>query len=70
MSDIKVLLATQAQKESLEGFYEQGYELKFVEDANGDWVVNDKVVTNGHFLSIRKQLEALPIINFQPKIIE
>lgn len=67
---IKVLVATQAQKEALEGFYEDGYELRFIQDAQNRWVVNDKVITNGHFLSIREQLEALPIIDFQPKITE
>jgi hypothetical protein len=67
---MKVLKATLAQKEALEGFYEEGYELRFVEDANGNWVVNDKVVTNGHFLSIRKQLQALPLIDYQEKIIK
>lgn len=70
MSDIKVLVATQAQKEALEGFYEDGYELRFIQDAQNRWVVNDKVITNGHFLAIREQLEALPIIDFQPKITE
>lgn len=64
---IKVLKATLAQKNQLEGIYEDGYELRFVEDANGNWVVNDKVVTNGHFLSIREQLQALPIIDYNPK---
>jgi len=67
---MKVLKATLAQKEALEGFYEEGYELRFVEDANGNWVVNDKVVTNGHFLSIRKQLQSLPLIDYEEKIIK
>jgi hypothetical protein len=67
---MKVLVATQEQKEALEGFYEEGYELRFVEDANGNWVVNDKVVTNGHFLSIRKQLQSLPLIDYEEKIIK
>jgi hypothetical protein len=66
----KVLVATQEQKESLEGFYEEGYELRFVQDAQDRWVVNDKVVTNGHFLSIRKQLQSLPLIDYQEKIIK
>lgn len=67
---MKVLKATLKQKNSLEGFYEDGYELRFVEDANGNWVVNDKVVNNGHFLSIREQLQALPLIDYVPKEIE
>ena len=38
-------------------------------DAKGKWVVNDKVVNNGHFLSIREQLQSLPLIDYQEKII-
>lgn len=67
---MKVLKATLKQKKALEGFYEEGYELKFIEDANGNWVVNDKVVNNGHFLSIREQLQALPLIDYVPKEVE
>jgi hypothetical protein len=67
---MKVLLAPAEQKETLEGFYEEGYELRFIEDAKGNWVVNDKVVTNGHFLSIRDQLQSLPLIDYQEKIIK
>lgn len=67
---MKVIKATLKQKNSLEGFYEEGYELKFIEDANGNWVVNDKVITNGHFLSIRDKLENLPIIDYIPKETE
>jgi hypothetical protein len=66
---MKVLKATLAQKEALEGLYEEGYELRFIEDAKGNWVVNDKVVNNGHFLSIREQLQSLPLIDYQEKII-
>jgi hypothetical protein len=66
---IKVLKATLSQKEALEGFYEEGHELRFIEDAKGNWVVNDKVVNNGHFLSIREQLQELPLIDYQPKVI-
>ena len=62
-----VLKATQEQKEALEGVYEHNEELRFVEDANGNWVVNITVLSNGDFLSIRPQLEALPQIEFNPK---
>ena len=67
---MKVLKATLKQKNALEGFYEEGYELRFIEDANGNWVVNDKVVNNGHFLAIREQLQALPLIDYVPKEID
>jgi hypothetical protein len=66
---VRVLKATLAQKQALEGTYEEGYVLEFIQDANNDWVVNDKVVNNGHFLSIREQLQELPLIDYQPKVI-
>lgn len=64
---IQVIKATLEQKQALEGLYLNGHELRFVEDANGNWVVNDKVITNENFMSIREQLEALPIIEYIPK---
>lgn len=66
---IKVLKATLGQKNALEGTYAKGAILEFVQDANNDWVVNDKVITNGNFLEIREQLLELPIIDYLPKII-
>lgn len=67
---MKVLKATLAQKQALEGTYLNGAVLEFVEDKNGNWVVNTKVIENGQFLEIRTQLQALPLIDFEPKIIE
>jgi hypothetical protein len=64
-----VLKATLAQKNDLEGVYENDCVLKFIEDANGNWVVNTKVIENGQFLEIREQLSALPQIEYSPKII-
>jgi len=66
---MKVLKATLAQKTALEGIYSKGAELRFIEDANGNWVVNDKVIENGNFLEIRAQLQALPLIDYNEKII-
>lgn len=66
---IEVLKATQEQKEALEGFYQKGAELRFIEDADGNWVVNTRVIQNGNFLEIREQLLQLPIIEFKPKIV-
>ena len=67
---MKVLKATFEQKQALEGTYLNNCVLKFVEDANGNWVVNTKVIENGQFLEIRTQLQALPLIDYEPKEIE
>lgn len=67
---MKVLKATLEQKNALEGTYAKGAILEFVQDVNNDWVVNDKVITNGNFLEIREQLLELPIIDYLPKNIE
>lgn len=64
-----VLTATVEQKEALEGFYENGTELRFIQDANDNWVVNIHVIENGSFLEIREELQSLPQIVYQPKII-
>ncbi len=64
-----VILATTEQKNALEGTYRDGCILKFIEDANGNWVVNTHVIENGQFLEIREELEALPQIEYKKKII-
>lgn len=64
---MEVLLATEKQKNSLEGIYNNA-ELKFIQDINDNWVVNDTVLTDDNFLEIREQLNALTKIEFTPKI--
>lgn len=64
---MKVLKATTTQKNKLEGVYGLA-ELRFVQDANSNWVVNEAVLTDDNFISIRTQLDALPKINFVEKI--
>jgi hypothetical protein len=67
---MKVLKATLAQKQALEGTYLNGAVLQFVEDANGNWVVNQSVLNDANFDSIHEQLSTLPLIDFQPKETE
>jgi hypothetical protein len=62
-----VLKATATKKNSLEGIYNNA-ELKFIQDINDNWVVNDSVLTDDNFLEIREQLNALSKIEFTPKI--
>jgi hypothetical protein len=58
-----VLIATNEQKLALEGKYNDA-ELRFVKDGNGDWVVNDAVLFDDDFISIREQLKDLPQVEF------
>jgi hypothetical protein len=62
-----VLKATATKKNSLEGIYNNA-ELKFIQDINDNWVVNDSVLTDDNFLEIREQLNALSKIEYTPKI--
>jgi hypothetical protein len=64
---MKVLKATLAQKQALEGTYLNGAILQFVEDKNKNWVVNQSVLNDVNFESIHEQLSTLPLIDFEPK---
>jgi hypothetical protein len=64
---MKVLKATLAQKKALEGTYNNGAILQFIQDKNNNWVVNDSVLFDEDFVEIKEQLEALPQIDFEPK---
>lgn len=64
---MEVILATKKQKNNLEGIYNNA-ELRFIQDINDNWVVNDSVLTDDNFLEIREQLNDLPKIEFTPQI--
>lgn len=66
---MKVLKATLYKKNKLEGTYKNGSVLQFIQDANNNWVVNDSVLFDEEFAEIKEQLEALPLIDFEPKIV-
>lgn len=61
---MNVLKATDEQKQQLEGFYTNGAYLQFVKDAFYNNVVNEAVLYDDNFLSIREILYSLPIIEF------
>ena len=64
---MKVLKATLTQKNNLEGVYGLA-ELRFVQDANNNWVVNEAVLTDDNFIEIREKLLALTQIEYvKPK---
>ena len=66
---MKVLKATLYKKNKLEGIYKNGAVLQFIQDVNNNWVVNDAVLFDEEFAEIREQLEALQLIDFEPKIV-
>jgi hypothetical protein len=61
---MNVLKATDEQKQQLEGFYANGAYLQFIKDAFDNNVVNEAVLYDDNFLSIREILYSLPIIEF------
>jgi len=61
---MNVLKATDKQKEQLEGFYANGAYLQFIKDAFDNNVVNEAVLYDDSFLSIREILYSLPIIEY------
>jgi hypothetical protein len=63
---MKVLKTTLSQKKKLEGIYKNNAELKFIQDANNNWVVNDAVLFDEEFAEIKEQLKALPLIDYLP----
>lgn len=67
---MKVLKATLAQKKSIEGEYLNGATLRFIQDANNNWVVNESVLEDANFESIKDKLSELPSIEYIPKIVK
>jgi hypothetical protein len=63
---MQVLKATATQKNNLEGIYGQA-ELRFVQDANNNWVVNESVLEDKNFAEIKEQLLVLTKIDYKPK---
>jgi len=61
---MNVLKATDEQKQQLEGFYANGAYLQFIKDAFDNNVVNEAVLYDDSFLSIREILNSLPIIEY------
>lgn len=65
---MKVLKATATQYKQLNGYTNGVSTLEFIQDNNNNWIVGTKVIENGNFLEIRKELLDLEEISFNPKI--
>lgn len=64
---MEALKATEQQKQELENKYLKGYELEFVKDADGNWVVGAGVLTNPNFSPIHEALAQLEQIPSNPR---
>lgn len=62
-----VLSATLEEKNSLSGVYLRGNRLEFIEDLDGNWVVNQEVINDPDFAAVKTQLELLPVIEYVAK---
>lgn len=61
-----VLKATQAQFDALDGYRNGDNLLKFVKDANDNWIVGTAVLSDAAFAAIHDQLNALERIEYVP----
>ena len=67
---MEVLKANTAQYEALNGFTNGNSRIKFVKDADDNYIIGKEVLTDDEFLEIRNQLEELEVITYNPKITE
>lgn len=63
---MKVLKATEAQYEKLNGYTNGQNVLSFIKDVNDNWIVGLGVLNNPSFEAIRGDLEALRVVNHYP----
>lgn len=66
---MKVLKATQAQYDQLNGYEIGVSKLEFVKDGADNWIVGLEVIDNGNFLDIRNELLELEQIDYIEPII-
>lgn len=66
---MKVLKATQAQYDQLNGYEIGVSKLEFVKDGADNWIVGLEVIDNGNFLDIRNELLELEQIEYIEPLI-
>jgi hypothetical protein len=67
---IKVLKATEAQYQELNGYTKNQSQLLFIQDNFDNWIVGKEVLNDVNFLEIKPQLLELSEIDFQSKETE
>ena len=65
-----VLKATTEQKNSFEQFRNGNWAIKFIKDADGNWIIGKSILDNNKYESIKPQLEQLEEIPYNPVIEE
>lgn len=65
---MKVLKATQAQYDKLNGFQKGVHKLEFLKDADGNWVTAVQVKENQALVEIKSDLDDLEEIDYNPII--
>lgn len=65
---MKVLRATQAQYDALDGYSVGQNLLKFAKDGNDNWIVGTNVLQDPAFSAIHAQLKELEIIDYVPPV--
>ena len=66
---MKVLKATETQYKSLNGYTNGNKRIEFTKDNKSRWIIGKGVLTDNAFLAIRKELEKLLLINFDPLVV-
>lgn len=66
---ITVLKATEQQKQDLEGNYNNGNIIRFIQDADGNWIIGENTLTDPNFAEVHDQLNELEKIEYKPKKI-
>jgi hypothetical protein len=65
-----VLKANTQQYEDLQGFANHNHIINFSLDADDNYIIGKKVLTDDKFLEIRNQLKQLEVIPYNPKNTE
>lgn len=65
-----VLKATQQQKESLESFENGQWVIRFVQDADGNWIIGKSILENSKYSAVKNELSQLEEIPYNPKAEE
>jgi hypothetical protein len=65
---MKVLKATQAQYDALNGYTNGHDQLIFTKDGNDNWIVGTNVLQDPAFSAIHAQLNELEIIDYVPPV--
>ena len=67
---MEVLKANSEQYKSLNGFTNRNSRIKFVKDADDNYIIGKEVLTDDKFLEIREELEQLEVIPYKRKETE